>query len=86
MMAKFECDGCGRVIEEDPTVFDLPEGFHTLPQTQRIAIVDAMPKCSCKGHMGWMEVGGKAWFDYHEKGIDPMSLINGPVAEYLKRN
>lgn len=42
--------------------------------------------CGCKDHQGYMQVGGPAWNDYHDKGIHPMTGITEQVRKiYNKR-
>ena len=67
-MPLVECDGCGKQVE-------LTEEELTDPDPK------GRGYCDCPNFMGWLEVGGPAWKDYHERGIHPMQ----PFIDAIKK-
>jgi hypothetical protein len=46
--------------------------------------------CDCPEFWGWMQVGGQAWFDYHDKGEKPMGQLSADLKEayesFMRKN
>lgn len=83
-MPKYECDGCGREQEIPDEAW--PQGNTVAEVHEWLDTHEPPPMCSCPNHWGWMQVGGQAWTDYHDKGIHPMEELITAGRDLLKKH